>query len=452
MTRFRRLLLYAAIIPATTGAQSTRPASVETRIPAVIPGTPAGAALTAWLDAFNSGDSSRMSAYTRTWEASLDPGATFVFRQQPGGGFDLVRITRSEARHLEFILRDRRNGMAGYGAIDMSPGDPAHVTSRVLTPLGPDTSFAPLRLDDVSRARVVEGAAAALDSFYVFPDVATRMGDSTRARLARGTYDSYDMAPGFALRLDHDLAVLAHDKHLHVRYSSRPLSPQRPADATDPPPAPDAAARNRARMEAMNCGFRTAEQLDGNVGYLKFDVLGDPDACERTAAAALTFLAGTRALILDLRENGGGSAQMAQLLASYLFDRRTQLSAVWTRRSGRTEEFWTRDTVSGRRFGGMKPVYVLTSHATCSAAEALAYDLQAQHRATIVGETTGGGAHPVRSRRIDEHFMITVPYARAINPVTHANWEGVGVTPDVKAPAADALATALRLIGEPKWP
>ncbi len=143
---------------------------------------------------------------------------------------------------------------------------------------------------------------------------------------------------------------------------------------------------------------------------------------------------------------------MEQLVASYLFDRRTQLDAVWTRRSGRTEELWTRDTVSSRRFGGTKPVYVLTSHATFSAAEALAYDLQARHRATIVGETTGGGAHPVRGRRIDEHFMIAVPYARAINPVTHTNWEGVGVTPDVKAPASDALATALRLIGEPKWP
>jgi len=91
-------------------------------------------------------------------------------------------------------------------------------------------------------------------------------------------------------------------------------------------------------------------------------------------------------------------------------------------------------------------VYVLTSARTFSGAEEFSYNLKSLKRATIVGETTGGGAHPVSGHRIDEHFMIGVPFARAINPITRTNWEGVGVEPDVKVPAADALATALKLI------
>jgi C-terminal processing protease CtpA/Prc len=163
----------------------------------------------------------------------------------------------------------------------------------------------------------------------------------------------------------------------------------------------------------------------------------------------MTFLAGTRALIIDLRENGGGSPAMVALVTSYLFDRRTHLNDLWTRATNKTEEFWTRDSVAGRRFGGEKPVYVLTSSNTFSGGEEFTNNLKVLKRATIVGETTGGGAHPVRSRRIDDHFFIGVPFARAINPITRTNWEGVGVEPDTKVPAAAALETALKLLGPP---
>lgn len=202
----------------------------------------------------------------------------------------------------------------------------------------------------------------------------------------------------------------------------------------------------RREMDEINCGFRKAEQLDGNVGYLKFNMFAPPEICGPTASAAMNFLAGTRALILDLRDNGGGSPSMVAFVASYLFDRRTHINDLWTRRTDSTQEFWTQDSVPGRRFGGEKPVYVLTSANTFSGAEEFAYDLKTLKRATIVGETTGGGAHPVRGRRIDDHFMIGVPFARAINPITHTNWEGVGVEPDVKVSASEALATAQKLL------
>lgn len=142
------------------------------------------------------------------------------------------------------------------------------------------------------------------------------------------------------------------------------------------------------------------------------------------------------------RDNGGGSPGMVAFVSSYLFDKRTHLNDLWTRRTKETKQFWTRDTVPGRRFGGTKPVYVLTSAHTFSGAEEFTYNLKNLKRATIIGEVTGGGAHPVAGHRIDEHFMIGVPFTRAINPITHTNWEGVGVKPDIAVPANEALETA----------
>ena len=92
--------------------------------------------------------------------------------------------------------------------------------------------------------------------------------------------------------------------------------------------------------------------------------------------------------------------------------------------------------------GESKPVFVLTSNRTFSAAEEFTYNLKNLKRATIVGETTGGGAHPGGVRRITDHFGIWVPAGRAISPITKTNWEGTGIEPDIKVPAASALDTA----------
>lgn len=115
------------------------------------------------------------------------------------------------------------------------------------------------------------------------------------------------------------------------------------------------------------------------------------------------------------------------------------------REGDRTEEFWTTKEVAGKRFGQRKPVFVLTSKRTFSGAEEFSYSLKSLQRATIVGETTGGGAHPGGPQRINEHFSVWVPAGRAINPITKANWEGTGVVPDVAVPADKALERALEL-------
>jgi len=448
LKRAIHFLLAAVIVSAhpigaqvPSSAPSTQPAATA------IPGTPAGEVLRAWLDAFNSGDSALLVAYRRRYEPDITVSDELGFREQTGG-FELLTIERSEPRHLEFTVRERNSPMTGFGVLDVSSAEPPRVKTRNLQAMGPNVSPAALRIDAQARARAVAGAAALLDTFYVFPDVAKRMGDSLRARLARKEYDKYTNGMMFAMRLNDDLAEIAHDKHLRVNYSARPLPPEepRPVGAPPPAPSPEDQAREREFLDRINCGFVKAEQLPGNVGYLKFNTFADTAMCAPTASAAMTFLAGTRALIIDLRENGGGRASMVAFVSSYLFDRRTHLNDLWTRRTGKTEEFWTRDSVPGRRFGGEKPIYVLTSARTFSGAEEFTYNLKNLKRATMIGETTGGGAHPVAGHRIDEHFMIGVPYARAINPITHTNWEGVGVKPDIAVPANDALATAQRLL------
>jgi retinol-binding protein 3 len=435
-------LCFAAAIGANAvGAQApaARAASAPT-----IPSTPAGSVLRTWLDAFNSGDSARMDAYYRKFQPSVHVQSELPFREQTGG-FDLLSIERSEPRHIEFTVKERKSPMVGYGVLDVSATEPLHVTDRMLQAIGPDASVAATRIDAATRARVIDGAIAQLDSFYVFPAGATRMSDSLHARLARGVYDRYDNGITFAARIRDDLHEVMHDKHLGMNYSLRPLPP---AAATGAPrtPSPEDIARQRARMDEMNCGFDKAEVLDGNVGYLKFDFFADADVCGPTASAAMNFLAGTRALIIDLRENGGGSPGMVAYVASYLLPPHTHINDLWTRATDSTEKFFTRDSVPGRHYGADRPVYVLTSHDTFSGGEEFTYDLKTQKRATIIGETTGGGAHPVRGRRIDEHFMIGVPFARAINPITHTNWEGTGVEPDVKVPADQALTRAKELI------
>jgi hypothetical protein len=264
-----------------------------------------------------------------------------------------------------------------------------------------------VKLDAAERQRVIDGVAAKLNEYYVYPDVAAKMNEAMRDHQKRGEYDGMTDGGAFAGRLTKDLRDVSHDRHLRVDYSPFKLPPDR-----DGPNAQDM-ERMKARMEHDNCEFEKVEILPRNIGYVKFNMFADPAVCGRTVAAAMDFVAHTDAVI-DL----------------------------YDRKSDKTTQFWTQPSVPGTKVGGGKPVYVLTSSRTFSGAEEFSYDLKNLKRATIVGETTGGGAHPVRGMRVDDHFMVGVPFARAVNPVSKTDWEGTGVGPDVQAKAADALETA----------
>jgi C-terminal processing protease CtpA/Prc len=184
--------------------------------------------------------------------------------------------------------------------------------------------------------------------------------------------------------------------------------------------------------------------LPGDIGYVKVDEFVDPNVCGSKAIEVLTSLMGAKALVFDLRDAVGGNAGTGTLIFGQLFDEPVQLSASHSRKPAHVQELHLGQRVSGLSFAAT-PVYILTSSKTFSAAEWFAYDLQALKRATIVGETTKGGAHTARPERIDERFGMNLPYAEAVNPITRGNWEALGVQPEVRVPAADALSAALRL-------
>ena len=300
-------------------------------------------------------------------------------------------------------------------------------------------SAADMTIDAATRTAVIDGALEALRAFYVYPDVAAKMADAIPQRQQQREYDAIASARTFADKLTSDLQAVSHDKHLRVGYSAEVLPPM--AMPQGPPP-PAALERMRAALSQVNFGFERVERLAGNVGYLDLRAFAPPAVMGDTAAAAMTFLANADALIIDLRQNGGGSPDGVALVATYLFGADpVRLNDIYDRPSDETRQFRTLPYVPGKRFVD-KDVYVLTSARTFSAAEDFTYAVKNLKRATIVGEVTGGGAHPGGPHRLTDHFMIGVPAGRSISSVTHTDWEGVGVEPDIKVAADKALATA----------
>jgi retinol-binding protein 3 len=223
-----------------------------------------------------------------------------------------------------------------------------------------------------------------------------------------------------------------HDKHFAVQWRS---AAQRAVNAT---PSEDWFSK----LERKNFGFKRVEILEGNVGYLEF--WGFANLSERsrgTVGHMMGLLSGVDALIIDLRHNGGGNAEMVQLLSSYLLADKTHLNSFYSRDTGATTEFWTLDGV-GSKFAPDLPLFLLTGAATFSAAEEFAYNLKHLKRATLVGETTKGGANPWRYVELLDGFRAAIPVAKAINPITKTNWEAVGVRPHVAIAAEQAFNEA----------
>ena len=293
-------------------------------------------------------------------------------------------------------------------------------------------------LDAAQRQRVIQAAVANLTKYYIDPDVAQKMAGALLAHEKSGDDNAAADGQVFADLLTRQMTSVSHDPHLMMSYRAV-RSPENP-----PAPTSDDVARYRKEIKQHNCTIETAKTLPHNIGYMKFNAFPDAAICGKTVTAAMTSLNHADAIIFDLRDNRGGYANMVEFLATYLFDHPTHLNDFYDRSENSTEQSWTLPPVPGNRLAD-KPVFVLTSPTTFSAAEGFAYDLKMLKRATLVGETTSGRGHSGMGHRIDDHFSIHVPGIRVINPISMTNWEGTGVEPDVKVKAADALATAQKL-------
>lgn len=282
--------------------------------------------------------------------------------------------------------------------------------------------------------QAVERIAGVIQANYFDPDKAAAIAADLRAAAAKGEFDALtdprDLATALTRRLqpqDHHFSVSS----VPMAASGAPMGPPRQVI-----PSGD---------RTGNYGFHRLEMLPEGVAYIDLrgfsDInFADPhDPARRTADAALDFAAEAEAVIIDLRDNGGGAPSMVGYLTSAFTRPNANIYNTFHQRRGTSSE------KPGAYRAGPRlevPIYILTSGRTGSAAEALAYTLQSAGRAKTVGEASAGAANPGGTFAAGEGLQIFVSTGSPTNPITHRNWEGAGVRPDIPVPAATALRQA----------
>lgn len=289
-----------------------------------------------------------------------------------------------------------------------------------------------------SKAVVVNTISQLLLDNYVFPDTAVKMSRHILQQLKTGAYATITDPVDFSDALTNDLYSVYHDGHMLVRFVPPTDSPSSGGStvlqATEEDPF--------KRIRQANFGLKKVEILDGNIGYIHIDRFwADTVYGKTTVKAALQFVANTHSLIIDVRDNGGGSQETVKLMCGYFLDKPTHINDMFDRTTNTTTAYWTQPDSTLPQLTTI-PLYILTNNKTFSAAEEFCYDLQSIKRATIIGETTGGGAHGTFSRDAGYGFLLSIPYSTAINPVTKTSWEKIGVKPEIKVPSDRALETA----------
>jgi hypothetical protein len=296
-------------------------------------------------------------------------------------------------------------------------------------------------IDAATHAEIIQSLSEKLKANYIFPEIAEQICTRLQKYLKDGEYGYITKGGVLSHKLTKHIQEVNHDEHLWVRFHSEPL----PED--EGPLRLNQEWQEERRLEARldNYGLYKVERLPGNVGYLDIHHFSRPAWGGDTAVAAMTFLAHTNALIIDLRKCTGGYPGMIVLICSYLFgEEPVHLDSIYWRDDDITQQYWTLPYVPGKRFGD-KPVYLLTSKVTFSGGEEFAYILQTRQHATVIGDKTDGGAHAGASYRLHPHFEVFIPIGRTINPVTGTNWEGAGVTPDIPVPQEQAFKAAYHM-------
>jgi C-terminal processing protease CtpA/Prc len=293
-------------------------------------------------------------------------------------------------------------------------------------------------VDDAKQAAVIDQLAAKLSAGYVLPDSTPKIVQALRAAQQSGEYAQARTPQDFVAAVNRTLFTASHDKHLRLYYDPGSGSPISFPTSGKP---------------RFNFGFNKVERLPGNIGYLELLSFQPPERAAETVRDFMGALANFDAVIVDLRNNGGGTTPGMALVASYFFAaEKVHLSNLYWRDTDTMVEIWTSPQAPGRH-SPHQPLYILTSASTFSAAEDFTYSLQKLKRAIVIGERTGGGAHSGKGlQRLSPLFTAFIPVGRSFSPVTNTNWEGVGVEPDITTTAEQALhvahMTALRRLLE----
>jgi hypothetical protein len=441
ISRCALILICASVTPAAPGVAGARPSLVAPAAavapPVELPDTPAARVAKGFLAMIGDGTEKAVLDFEGKFASASRRGSVEVGERvrrvasmhEEWGALTVERVIASSDIGITLAIQSNKVGPMEWD-FQLSKLEPGKLEQVMIQSAGTTAKAESMTHEQV--AGLVEAASKKLEEEYVYPEVAAKMGDAVRAKLKAGGYDGVKDEREMATLLQQDLRGVSNDKHLRVVFAP-----------TDPHAGETQMEPGEAEARRENYLFRKVELLAGNIGYLRFDGFMEGDEANKVASSAMNFLANADAVIFDMRFNGGGSPEMIRHISSYLFDKPTHLNDMVDRQGVTVETYWTLEEVPGTRLKPEVPVFVLTSARTFSGAEEFSYNLKNLKRATLIGETTGGGAHPVMGARLNDRFMMGVPFMRANNPITHTNWEGVGVEPDIKTPATEALDRAV---------
>lgn len=281
-------------------------------------------------------------------------------------------------------------------------------------------------LSDDYKKETIEKLSLLIQDFYIYPDVAKKTGEHLYKQYEAGYFDQCKDNETFATILTASVQSVNKDKHMKIMSNAPYIAPENSLEAK--------AAHRMGQINhyrSINHGFRELKMLEGNVAYLDLRMFAPMDRAKEMVDAYMKLLSLSDAVIIDLTHNGGGDPSMVQYLCSYFFDKKLHLNSLYYREGDRTQEYWTLEEVGGKKLVEI-PLFIMIGEETFSGAEEFAYNMQTQKRATLIGQTSAGGANPGGTRGINEHLSVFIPTGRAINPITNTNWEGVGVQPEIQ--------------------
>lgn len=295
-------------------------------------------------------------------------------------------------------------------------------------------------LQTKEKSEIITSIKTHLAESYIDLDLSRKMITELDKNLKSNTYDKITSPAEFSKIITEDLQSVSKDLHLKVRFEPERIAQEKRVVSEEK--KLEAEKKMAMQMAEINYGFTEVKILEGNIGYLNLRTFADTKYAEETATATMNFLSNTNAIIIDLRTNGGGVPSMMQLLSSYFFDETpVLLSDFYERKTDTKTQLYSFAKVAGKRSTN-KPIYILTSKQTFSAAEAFAYTLKHLDKAVVVGEITAGGANRTKRINLNDKFTISVPYIQAIHPITKTNWEGKGVQPNIETNENEAFVYA----------
>jgi hypothetical protein len=288
------------------------------------------------------------------------------------------------------------------------------------------------------KKEVIKALCFKLDSVYLYPENVNDIRNLLTKKIDKGDYTKFKTPEDFAFQLDKDLQDITNDKHIGVVFD-----PDKAAEMISQPTESYYTTEVIEELKQSNFGFRELKILEGNIGYLDLREFCPVEFAGETAVAVMNFFSNSNALIIDLRNNGGGDDNMVQFLISYLLEGDVQFSTSYNRYTNSYYISQTLSYVPGKKLYDI-PLYILVSKTTFSGAEAFSYNLKAVKRATLIGENTRGGENPIEIQVLNNGYIAYIPAVKIINSIvkTTVRWESIGIKPDIEVDSKDALFTA----------